>query len=238
MSLWLEPSSPVGLPNLFPQRGTILTPTTWANRPAANTVPAGTILPITGFDSLVYCVADPTNNQWKPLGGNQALYHRSGSVAANGIAREQGTGTARSIVLPSGLGLIPGGMLFVGSRVEARARMNKESTETGQVHVVLAASATPNAVTNQFGHSGAANAANPAALNVAAAADIVDANTFVRFTASTPGPWSSGSGAAAYSDLTFTSITTTDSYVGLVMSSTFTSAAFISVLSFDVSWLG
>lgn len=236
--LWLEPSVPVGLPNLFPQRGTILTPSTWANRPAANTVPAGTILPITGFDSLVYCVADPTNNQWKPLGGYQSLYHRAGSVAANGIAREQGTGAARSIVLPSGLGLIPGGMLFVGSRVEVRARLNKEGTETGSVHAVLASSETPNSSSLQLAFSGSANSANPSAFNVAAAADIVDANTFVRYTSSSPSPWTSGSSATAYSDATFTSITTTDSYVSLLLGSGFTSASFINVLSFDVAWLG
>lgn len=151
--LWLEPSVPVGLPNLFPQRGTILTPSTWANRPAASSVPVGTILPVmlTGNTEPRFFVSDGT--VWRPQGAWQVLYHRSGSAAAP-LATLTGDGTIKYWVLPQDC-LLPGGMLYAGIRIEAQFWMRKSGTHTGVVRLGLA---TANDGTNYLGCGVAANA--------------------------------------------------------------------------------
>lgn len=133
-------------------RNEILPATTWANRPAASSVPAGTLLPVTGFGATSVMFESDGTAYWYPQGGYQVLYHLQGRVSVP-VATLIGDGTPKAFVLPRNLEL-PAGMLFDGVCIEVGAMFltGTKTSHAGQIVCVLneSSSGTSNAIWSSF----------------------------------------------------------------------------------------
>lgn len=111
-------------------RGDILPATTWANRPAANSVPAGTILPISGLitDGMVWFSNDVANNKWR-LTAPQTIWfdaaHNQGVLGTS----DGGAGSTAEQILKQWAN-IPTGLLGCLRRLQMQVLYTKSGTGT------------------------------------------------------------------------------------------------------------
>lgn len=207
-----------------------------ASRPAASTVPVGSIAvfadlgPGTSTNRRSWWWSDGT--YWRPVGGRQYIDVQAGSIAAP-VATLTGTGAIQAFVLPRDL-LIPAGLLFPGALVEVICVMEKNGVHTGGVHCTLDTTASPATPTTNDVQTVTSNAGSPSTVRLTNQFGIYSGGwmepqaTAVFTTGSSAGVW------AAHADA---NILTQDRYIGFSLAASYTDSA-ANILLCSVALMG